>query len=70
MDRIVVKELLSPKEKDRRAAQYQAWLQEHGYSTTPTSTPDLTALEQGVVRLQMLGEQLLAEIQIIKAHGK
>jgi hypothetical protein len=39
MERIIVKELLNPKERDKRAAQYQAWLEEHGYTTRTTQIP-------------------------------
>lgn len=34
MQRIIVEEQLNPKQKARRAQEYQTWLQEHGFATT------------------------------------
>ena len=53
MERIIVKELLNPKERDKRAAQYQAWLEEHGY-TTRTTQIDTQILTQWQTQIDNL----------------
>ena len=68
MQRLVVKELLSPKEKELRAKQYQEWLHENGFSTSLEARNDIQSLEQIqslVTQLQATSEQLNAQIQTL-----
>lgn len=72
MDRkgMIVQEILSPKEKERRAAQYQAWLEAHGYAPAPTHAQTL-ARAQDLCReisqtLQQVEELMLVADKLIK----
>ncbi len=66
MQRMIVKEILSPKDRDRRAKQYQDWLDEHGYTTSLDAHSDTQELTEMIHQLNAINaatERLHAQIQ-------
>ena len=73
MQRMVVQEILSPKDKDRRAKQYQDWLTDNGYSTSlhaRSLTQDLTQMLHQLVQISAAAEKLHAHIQDLINQNK
>jgi len=64
MERMIVKEILNPKDRDKRAKQYQEWLQEHGYATTlidaHSDTQTINQMLAHISEIQAATEKLTA----------